>query len=320
MADFASCAADVPVFTDSEFCAGFNGCGDVGIQPTASNLNGVLSELQRRLGLGGGAAGQQLLARVNGMFAFNNITTVPGGTALTINQTTPSTRGELFLNPNDTLGPDAAAGGELTVMGYDMNQPGRQLGTGANVVGVFYIDRLAGVARSLRLRTIAIGGEPQLPIWFDPTGGAISVKFNIDGTATFGRQIIIGDGAPFAQDVPAIKIKQGQPAIDFDDTTGPSSRNYRVRSINGDFGVVDVAAGIVPLRINTGKVFMDQLSTDITLGGNNAPNVKIDVVTGELKRVGYSKPTVAAPATNAATTQALVNQLRAALINYGIVI
>jgi hypothetical protein len=105
-----------------------------------------------------------------------------------------------------------------------------------------------------------------------------------------------------------------------DDTTGPSSRNYRVRSINGDFGVVDVAAGIVPLRINTGKVFMDQLSTDITLGGNNAPNVKIDVVTGELKRVGYSKPTVAAPATNAATTQALVNQLRAALINYGIVI
>jgi microcystin-dependent protein len=74
MVDFASCAADVPTFTDAQFCAGFEGCNGDGIQPTAANLNGVLAEFQTRLALA--SVGALTLSLTGSNLALKNGATV----------------------------------------------------------------------------------------------------------------------------------------------------------------------------------------------------------------------------------------------------
>jgi hypothetical protein len=74
MVDFASCAANVPTFTDAQFCAGFEGCNGDGIQPTAANLNGVLAEFQARLALA--SVGALTLSLTGSNLALKNGATV----------------------------------------------------------------------------------------------------------------------------------------------------------------------------------------------------------------------------------------------------
>jgi hypothetical protein len=120
---------------------------------------------------------------------------VPSGSEVAFFQMTPARRGELLLIPNDSGGLDQDAGGELTLLAYDTRIAGREFGTGNNAVGVVYIHREGGVAKAMRLRTIAIGTQPALPIYIDSTGGEINFKFNTDGT-TWGQKAMQLGGLP----------------------------------------------------------------------------------------------------------------------------
>lgn len=207
------------------------------------------------------------------------------GNETILNQMSPSRRGELLLNPNDDPTPDASAGGELTVLGYDYRMPGREFGTGSNVVAAFYMDRLAGVVQSVRVRMINTGTEPAVPIRFDPTGGENTFELgtNAQGGRVWARNLIQIGGTISNPDTassydPVLRLGPGPgPTVDLDDSNSGSSVKWRWRNLNGVLAAINVNAGTIPFQItaSTQTVTITNLTVSgtVTFGALVATNL-----------------------------------------------
>lgn len=272
----------------------------------------------------------RLLSYVNFKWStLTDSTPTDPSSALKLRAVTAGRRGEIQVVPNDGDGTNVAgqrdqnAGGEVTIMGYDVNGA---LGFSNNIATTLRYMRIAGVCQSVDLMTFKTGSQTDVPIRFGNDAKGYTVQISeVTGKfiASFG--VRSGDGIgdfPQANPLPAFAASGDQPAYDFEErpTAGGAIINqWRIRLIDGNLDIQNLTDSKVQFQIlASGHVLMPNLGTINTDSGANKPNAYIDPSTGELKRATYTKLNISGAAVDAATTQTLVNQLRTVIINYGL--
>lgn len=228
-----------------------------------------------------------ILNNANELSAAGEIAGVPNiGTAVTLRPTSPGYRGELQIMPNDDGALDDFAGGEVTILMKDPVVSGYANSSAFTMRGTRDGD---GNGLAWTFRGIQNGTDEKYPIEFDAVDGVVQTRFNTDGSAWFLRQIqISGAGDDYDAegygDVPSLRLgPQDQPAIDFEDS-GTSGKTYRLRSIGGEFTIVDIAAGNNPLRIKTTGVVETvgaiEAGGDVKVSNSSAPKLQLNETGG----------------------------------------
>jgi hypothetical protein len=153
--------------------------------------------------------------------------------------------------------------------------------------------------------------------------GASSAGFAFEsgGNIRTGGNLIVGNLSVF---------RNGANVVSFDSLDGAGVVGLRLSSHGSAIGYVVQDVGGGDLYFTTGDTLPDYntatLAANSFLHGNAAGDATVRRKLAVGGNVGFNgtapiaKPTLNAAATDAATTQALVNQIRAALINYGLAV
>lgn len=208
---------------------------------------------------------------------------------------TSATRGEIRLIPNDVGGKDASAGGELTVAGYDTQTTEGQAG---QQVGVFYIQRTAGVNVGILIRSLATGDKALLPIRVSADGGSINWEWLTDGTPISRWPMIIQPtfhpgGAPAT-----LRLRDELASVDFEDTSVPTAHIWRQRNNGGKLEWVDITAAAIGVYLDTNRTFVSVAGFVGNLTGNVTGSLSGNVTTTSLTVSKAGKPTILFENTN----------------------